>query len=53
MKPITMHSRVRAYLAHRRKLGFVLSIAVLTHVRGKGSLNEMKVGGTNMPTDVI
>jgi hypothetical protein len=28
-------------------------IAVLTHVRGKGSLNEMKVGGTNMPTDVI
>lgn len=25
MKPITMRSRVRAYLAHRRKLGFVLS----------------------------
>jgi integrase len=25
MKPVTMHSRVRAYLAHRRKLGFVLS----------------------------
>ncbi len=24
MKPITMYSRVRAYLAHRRKLGFVL-----------------------------
>ena len=25
MKPTTMHSRVRAYLAHRRKLGFILS----------------------------
>jgi len=25
MKPITMRSRVRAYLVHRRKLGFVLS----------------------------
>lgn len=24
MKPTTMHSRVRAYLAHRRKLGFIL-----------------------------
>ena len=24
MKPITLYSRVRAYLAHRRKLGFVL-----------------------------
>ena len=25
MKPATMHSRVRAYLTHRRKLGFILS----------------------------
>jgi integrase len=25
MKPTTMHCRVRAYLAHRRKLGFMLS----------------------------
>lgn len=32
MKPITMHSRVRAYLAHRRKLGFVLK-AQAFHLR--------------------
>jgi len=44
MKPITMHSRVRAYLAHRRKLGFVLSIQAY-HLRKFSSFADKTVPG--------
>ena len=44
MKPITMHSRVRAYLAHRRKLGFVLSIQAY-HLRKFASFADKTAPG--------
>lgn len=49
MKPITMHSRVRAYLAHRRKLGFVLSIQAY-HLRKFASFADKTAPGQPLTT---
>lgn len=49
MKPITMHSRVRAYLAHRRKLGFVLSRQAY-HLRKFASFADKVAPGQPLTT---
>src|ERR1019366_6365520 len=49
MKPTTMHSRVRAYLAHRRKLGFVLSIQAY-HLRKFASFADKTAPGQPLTT---
>ena len=49
MKPITMHFRVRAYLAHRRKLGFVLSRQAY-HLRKFASFADKTAPGQPLTT---
>jgi integrase len=49
MKPITMHSRVRAYLAHRRKLGFILSEQA-DHLRKFASFADKTAPGQPLTT---
>lgn len=49
MKPITMHSRVRAYLDHRRKLGFVLSRQAY-HLRKFASFADKTAPGQPLTT---
>lgn len=44
MKPSTMRARVRAYLAHRRKLGFILSKQAY-HLREFASYADKKAAG--------
>lgn len=44
MKPTTMRSRVRAYLAHRRKLGFVLRVQAF-HLRGFATFADREASG--------
>ena len=49
MRPTTMHSRVRAYLAHRRKLGFVLSKEAY-HLRQFASFADKTASGQPLTT---
>jgi integrase len=49
MKPITMLSRVRAYLTHRRKLGFVLSMQAY-HLRKFASFADKTAPGQPLTT---
>ena len=49
MKPTTMHSRVRAYLAHRRKLGFMLSSQAY-HLRKFASFADKTASGQPLTT---
>ena len=49
MKPTTMHSRVRAYLAHRRKLGFILSRQAY-HLRKFASYADKTASGQPLTT---
>jgi len=51
MKPTTMHSRVRAYLAHRRKLGFVLSKEAY-HLRKFASFADKTASGQPLTTAI-
>ena len=49
MKITTMHSRVRAYLTHRRKLGFLLSKEEF-HLRGFASYADQTAPGQPLTT---
>ena len=49
MKNTTMHSRVRAYLAHRRKLGFILSSQAY-HLRKFASFADKTAAGQPLTT---
>lgn len=49
MKPIIMHSRVRAYLSHRRKLGFLLSMKAY-HLRKFASFADKTEPGQPLTT---
>lgn len=49
MKPTPMHSRVRAYLAHRRKLGFVLRKEAY-HLRKFAVFADQKASGQPLTT---
>ena len=49
MKLTTMHSRVRAYLAHRRKLGFILSVQAY-HLRKFASFADKTASGQPLTT---
>jgi integrase len=49
MNPATMRSRVRAYLAHRRKLGFILDTQE-RHLRGFSSFADRRAPGQPLTT---
>lgn len=49
MKPTPMHSRVRAYLAHRRKLGFALSRQA-DHLRKFAAFADQTASGQPLTT---
>ncbi len=52
MKPATMHSRVRAYLTHRRKLGFILS-GQAYHLRKFASFADKTASGQPLTTALV
>lgn len=52
MKPTTMHSKVRAYFAHRRKLGFILRSQEY-HLRGFASFADKTAPGQPLTTALV